>query len=724
MPDLIRMLWPSSDTRQSLAFVVFILFMVAGPLLVIPDIWATAWQDGGWAYGTIETVFDVFGIESSPAVAYPLPIGVLLGLSAVWFFDTFRKAAAVVLWVGILWSGFLFALVWSYSFPEPVVSVLLVVAGVIIGLQLGGIPLVRRTIGDKKTILPRRRPEKRFDRAVRGTLYCLIILALVGSVEYYIAQGASPLGSGSIQHLAGIVFILTPVFLFQQYSDTEQIIVLGPARSGKTSIQGGLYMDTDNEWKTASRLLEREIYKKNMRAGNFPDRTRINPEIGTPVKMPATEDETIDTNIEEDEDEDSAAKNTNLLTVELQYITASPLFPKEKTITAVDYPGEILTESETEDGRSIPGVAAYVGSEDIKEKSWSEAMSVIQGETETEIDEEDMKRNLATLIHNTDVLLFILPLDDFLAPLVTDQERQEHIPEYHRDALWEIEECGKTEGAEYRVRSVAGEDEWTNIVKEDGKLKPEDEAHIPAGVSFDEDRLLGDDGHYYVRTKRTRSHPRDYLSEYEGIITNIEDDRDHRFIWMCTMADLIIDDFRAAESESTTFADVDNVESDEDGGIKINREDGQSRPKLDIFRSDIEAELVSDLITRDKEWTIKSDEKPYKVLSEWILNEYLYDQSNDIELLLDGTGEEFVYPLWFEIGGTEACFSADAGVKGSTHLKKRFRGAFLKRNYHISTPEMIKRKTSSVNVPLSQSQMLYQMLATEYEETNGEQEET
>lgn len=724
MAALIRMLWPQSETRQWVSFVVFILFMLVGPLLVIPDIWATAWQEGGWAYGTIETVFHALGIGFSPVVVYPLPIGIFLGFSAVWFVDTFRKTGpAIVLWVGIIWSCILFWLVWSSPFAELSVSVLLVVVGISIGLQLGGIPLIGRIIGDKKRLLPMRRPERHFARAVRGTLYCLIILALVGLVEYYIAQGESVLGSGSIQHIVGMLFVLTPVFLFQQYSDTERIILLGPARSGKTSIQGGLYMDTDSEWTAASQLLRDEVYKKNMKFGDFPDRTRINPDIGTPVKTPTTEHDTTDTDIEEPKDGDSTAKNTNALTIEFQYITANRLFPKEKTITAVDYPGEILTESETDSGSRLPGIAGYVGGEDVQERSWSEAMSFIQGEVEPEIEEEDMKRNLATLIHNADVLLFIFPLDDFLAPVATDEKRQENIPGYHRDSLWEIEECRETEDAEYRTRSVEGDDEWINIVEEYGNMKPKDGAQIPGGVPLDEDRFLGDDEHYYVRTKRTRSHPREYVSQYKGVIENLEDDRDYHYIWMCTMADLVVDDFRAAESKSTPVSEVEDAGSDKDGGIKIANEDG--KPTLKIFRPDIESGLVSDLVRQDKNWTIKSDETPYKVFSEWIMNEYLYEESDHIESLLDGTGEEFVYPLWFEINGTEACFLPEVGLKGSPLLKKRLRGGFLKRNYPIDRRIMLKRTIlNNNNIPLSQSQMLYQLLATEYEDTNEEHEDT
>lgn len=709
MYSIWQQLYPSVKSMQRVLLVCFTLFTILGVFIVIPNAWALAWQEGGAGYALFSTVLEPLGVANH-SVIYLVLLGIFLGSSALWVLDVFRRYASIVVWAAIVVAAVLWWTEWTISFSSGLITeIIFLTIGIISGLQLGGLPVIQRS----EALLPRRRTNLRFTNAVRITLIYLVGLSLVGFIDQHLVINDGVIGwentGWAPLHLLGIALITGPVAYFQRYKDTERIIQLGPAKSGKTSMQGGLYMSAgETVVDRRSKLLER-IYQQYMQLGEFPDRTEIASTAEytsvVPVKQAREQPGSQNGN--------ASTGPENALIVEFAYITNDILFPKEKVITTVDYPGEILTGRKTDEDDE--GIAAYVQkqAESGTYGNWTETMNALrqgeQGMVQDEIESDELRRYLASLVHNADVIMFTIPLDDFITPIVADDARRSNVKEYHRDKIFMIEECGEKGEAEYRVKRLNSDGPWHELINEGGTLKPGDGAEL-TGFAFDEDEWRGSDDFYIYRSDRSRRPPEIYLLEYKRILDHLPKLSNYEFIWLASMSDLVLDDFRSVADNLRGYDVVSSRTNQE--SIEVNEADSD----IKIGRSDIEPEAIRKLFRIDKNWNPRVNAEEYRVFSEWIKREYLFAEEPRLESWIDSnTYENYVLPVWFTIDGeTEKRFSnRDPEVlKGSRYLMARLRGERLGRHYPGQRGLALNWITSdgdTVNYP-SESEMAYQVL--------------
>ncbi len=695
MSSVKRQLKPNPRTWQVIQFVGLTLSIAGGLALVVSNMWTSALQEGGFAYVSVDTLLKPLNIANHAAV-YLFFLGIFLAFAALWLLDAFKYYPGIALWVGILSAGALFWIELSAPLLSDIaVRLFTFLLGAVLGLQLGGLELIQWLRGDKQRLRRHRRLERRYENAVKLTLYMLLGAIAVGLIDRHLfVEGSSVAleNRGTIPlNLLVSAGVLLPVVLFQPYRDTERIIQLGPARSGKTSIQGGLYMSADDSYIQRSGPLN-HIHSKYMRGGEFPPRTKLHDEVEESVPI-------------EDETEHETDKKTALV-VEFVYMTEGLLFPKEKIITSVDYPGEILTG-----GSDKPGVAEFVRKTD-NERDWTDARDSLLGRGQVAqrgTDEKQLKTDIATLVQNSDVIMFTIPLDDFITPIVT--QRPDNLPEYHKDAhvIWEIDECSRDDDAAYRAKRLS-EDEWTEIDRRNGDLRPRSE--LP-GLPLDPDEWRGSDGSYMFK-EVDRVHPDEYLREYHRIIDRgLADLSRYNFIWLATMADLVRRDFRQI-AENAAGAELQSTLNHTD--IEMN-----DSSNIEIGQDPIEVEHLHGRLNRDKKMTPKDNRDDYRLFAEWTLHEYLCSEEPLLKnwIYEDTPEEEFVFPLWFNIDDrAEKRFkTVPPALKGSNYLMNRLKGIRLKRDYPMSNAETVRREikdktpfTTSERKPLSYSEMGYQVI--------------
>jgi hypothetical protein len=309
--------------------------------------------------------------------------------------------------------------------------------------------------------------------------------------------------------------------------------------------------------------------------------------------------------------------------------------------------------------------------------------------------------------------MFTLPLDDFVAPIVADDTRRDNIPGYHRDKIFIIEEDDGE--AEYRVKRLTGS-EWYELDEKGGDLRPKDSdlnGNELEGFVAEEDKWRGSDGFYIYRTTRPRRSPQVYLLEYKRILEYLPKLSNHDFIWLTSMADLVLDDFKDVADDTRGYKTVETSgESDE--SIRFNEETSE----IKVGRSDIDPEMIKDLFNIDKDWSprLRSNVSEYRVFSEWVKQEYLFAEEPKLKKWMeDKTKENYVFPVWFDIDDEgENRFSTQSPevLNGSQYLTDRLRGDHLGRHYPNGRLGQVRERlpfTDTEGYP-SKSEMAYRVL--------------
>jgi len=686
-------------------FVGFLGVVAVALWFLIPNVWAPAWQEEGFANGILAVIVGPLPVLNY-AVVYAFLVGIFLGLSALWLVDDYKRPMGVVLWFGIIVSTFLFWQHWLNPLTSPVwVSIVIAGLGVLGGAQAGGLPMYSYFFGEKKALLRRAGPSS-FEKAIRLISGMVVLLVVTGLLDGF--AGATQGANNLIVHFVAIVLIAVPLVMVQRYEDSERIIQLGPSKSGKTSTQGGLYMSLDDKIESRSQLLQ-SIYKDHMRNGKFPDRTRV-------YTLAETESATIPlanggTDDEQDDGDDSDSMEDALL-LEFSYLTNDLLFPKEKIITAVDYPGELLTDIGEQDNSISDYVATHVEkieSGETEDLDWDEVIEILQqggddGLTPGEFEEWELMSYIAHLVRTADHVMFTIPLDDFLGPVVAD--RSSNLPTYHRNAVWEIRETDKEAEAAYETkRLTASDEEWVPLAEQSqGKYLPAEGQPLP-GFNPNKEAWLGGDDFYYYRMRRERIPPKRYLNEYRDILEALPDLRDYHFVWMATMADLLYEDFASVlrRTREYTLSSATGGEA-----IDVHESDG----RINVGRSDIDIGLLEEgLFETNKPVRAESDRQEYRLFSTWILEECLLAEEPAFDSLLNETSEEFVFPVWFDIEDEdEERFSTIyPALKGTQQITARLRGEILKKAYSGGRLTTLRAGLSSAS-PVSDTLMAYQIL--------------
>lgn len=679
MVSVWRQIRPGLKTRELILIMLCTGSIVAGIGYLMPNAWEPVFRQDGIVYALIDQwPLDIIGHTA----IYSIGLGLFLGVAALWLDDRFKRFPGVTVWSGILVGLFVLGRSWSNpSSSDFLTGFVALGVGAVAGLQLGGLPIIQRIYGEKQVLRPR--PiDRRFPRAVRFTFVFVLGLGVVGLMNQHVSLSGGFIAGEDLEtlpgHLIALLAVLIPLGFFQSYKDTEQIIQLGPAKSGKTSTQGGLYMSVDEPVERNTQLID-DIYENHMQWGRFPDRTRLEPKETSVVHL---------------ENETEGGNGDDALIIEFSYITLGTLFPKEKFITTVDYPGEILTGKGEE-----RGLAAHIDEYGERDGSWGTVMENLRGQGRFGTEEftlDEFRSELAALVCNADTIIFTLPLDDFLSPII--EHRPENVQKYHKEKIWVIKRSGDDDDVDYKVRKLGSDDEWVKLYRDGDRFAPKERTEL-RGLSDEKESWRGGEKVHYVRSGRGRQHPTRYLGEYQDIVDALPDLRNHQFIWLTTMADLVLKDFkRVAES-----ADPD-------------KESTRTRTDIDIDYLD-----ESDLWDNPEGWTPALESEEYKVFSEWIKNEYLRTEEPAFETYLDTTRENHVFPVWFDIDDeTEDHFSVEStalrgdsqALKGSSHLTSRFRGERLRKEYSDGPMSLFSSKIplGQTRIPDSLSEMSAKLL--------------
>ena len=561
------------------------------------DVLAAAWANEGVLFAAFSLLAEVLG---GPVRAQLSVFGFALGLSLVWAFDTYKRyqtfAPVTLLVAGAYAAG---ALRPAVIAEVTVGTASLGVVAAVAGAQAGGLPLVQRLVGRAKRL--RGVPPVSFRRAPTLLFAGVVATVLVGLADLHLALGTGSPGLTAVNDVpvhgaTGLVLALL-FYKFTQYDSDVKIVQLGPARSGKTSMIGGLAGDVDREAREGDG------------DGSLDEiRSRLEDERRFPS---LTDDVTYH---------------------EFRYMSNRPVFRKRHTISTLDYPGEKLTGQGSEEplsdriinyrqrqepsllGRLTTAAKRFVPL-DEREDSWDEGVRDLEEDAAHEM------MALAKLVDAADIVVFTLPLDDFLGRVI----ERGNTPAY-LDSVKLIEPTDVD--GEFVVRTPDGGAD--RVHREDGELRYADTGEpYPDPWGELEDLPRTPDGNYYY-VARDRSGRDEYKEEYKDLIRILNDDRRKSFVWTTTMSDLVNEDFLSVYEDAAEL-----VERPDDHGGALAEHVERAR---DVGLFD----------TTPTEF-LRHDRQGRKVHARWIQKEYVENAFPEFDQMLSDTFEEFVYPVWFEI---------------------------------------------------------------------------
>ncbi len=560
------------------------------------DVLAAAWSNEGLLFAAFALLSEVLG---GPLRAQVSVFGVALGVSLVWAFDTYKRyqtfAPLTLLGAAAYAAGALRpALIGDVTIGTASLGVVAVVAGA----QAGGLPLVQRLVGRAKRL--RGVPPVSFRRAPTLLFAGVVATVVVGLADLHLGLGTGSPGLTAVNDVpvhgaTGLVLALL-FYKFTQYDSDVKIVQLGPARSGKTSMIGGLAGDVDREAREGDG------------DGSLDEiRSRL-------------------------EDERRFPNLTDEVTYhEFRYMSNRPVFRKRHTISTLDYPGEKLTGQGSEEplsdriinyrqrqepslfGRLTAAVKRFVPL-DEREDSWDEGVRDLEEDAAHEM------MALAKLVDAADIVVFTIPLDDFLSRAI----ERGNTPGY-LDSVKLIEPA-EADG-EFVVRTPDGSAD--RVHREAGELRYADTGE-PYPDPWGELEYLPrtPDGNYYY-VARDRSGRDEYKEEYKELIRILNDDRRKSFVWTTTMSDLINEDFLSVYEDASRLAD----RSGHGGALAEHVERASEAGLFDTTPTEF----------------LRHDRQGRKVHARWIQKEYIENAFPEFDQMLSDTFEAFVYPVWFEI---------------------------------------------------------------------------
>jgi len=328
---------PSNRRHRRLAFVASIGLLLVASLSVI-ELLTAAWNgnaDGApWplARHLVFGGIDAVGID--PTVFYYIPLGVFVGLVVGLLLDSFKYiqgliiAAATLLAVPLVFipRGVVAGPLAS-SFGANTALMLLLAAAAT--LRAGGVTFDRLDAGRRE-----------FPRIPKLIFWLTAVLAVFGLFEAHVsyvgpirfAPEAGELTTlpfsfkgfiweGVATHLAGVVVLLPALRYFTMYERGLNVIMLGPKRSGKSAVFGGLHLyirDNVDEQSAAAARVSR--LRQSIESEQFPDPT------------PATLQSGAD-----------GSGGSQPMLLELPY-SWGRFIPTRVRFSVVDYPGEALED--------------------------------------------------------------------------------------------------------------------------------------------------------------------------------------------------------------------------------------------------------------------------------------------------------------------------------------------------------------------------------------------
>lgn len=630
----------------------------------------------------VSQILDGVTSVTGPSEAILILLGVWGGLTLVWLFDTYkRRLAFVPLSVGAI--GLYFVVTEGLFANLSAMGVVLFLSFFALAAEVGGLPLVRYLLGRRVRITGN--PPVELRDGPRAMFWLLCVLVIGSLLVIFSGGGSTSTGIVEWQQtpldsiLAGIVLI----GLFKNYTGYDnktRVIQLGPARSGKTTMIGGLYSDAPGSNSKSPRLDEVEYQLTN--GGKIPDDRTSSPEI-----------------------------------IEFSYISDASLTKSKTSIHSVDHKGELLTTG----GRLMSDLVQSIDvkpdgdspaeSSSLFEKArfklsnylsdswtiWQSGISDINSLYDVSMEpredsiydtsdlgsDELLKKQreaLAKLVEGADLVILTVPLDDFLGPVIDRGNEPSYTgaivierTDIGEDERYEITLPDPVDESQYNKEDVAPGNSYQISRNETGRLVYDEcgEEFIRASFeSFEALPRIDDDRRYIIPGKGVRVNPSEYKREYRELVDYYSDDHTKSFAWVTTMSDLVFEDFKSV------YEGVQDSERDSD----------------DVKRAkDIEGAFEADMPAVLERSVDEEQGFVYRLFSKWIQYEVLQPQwpgvvrngdSADIGLL-EESHEKTIYPVWFAVDDESSSTSEELVLKdnsanhvlqGSKYLRTRIEG--------------------------------------------------
>ncbi|WP_142860722.1 Bax inhibitor 1 family protein [Salinigranum halophilum] len=632
--------------------------IVSTTFLLVHEVWVPSWNEGLLLSGSFGLLVGLLGTETA---AYALVLGLWGGVVFVWLYDTYKRylvfapVAFSLVIVGATIDGLQSSL--GMTFEAGV----LVGAGGLAGVQLGGIQFVKYATGRNTRLMDN--PPRALKRAPTFVFGAVLIGVVGGLIDFHLFVGSAnsfstSTGLGAVpRHLLFAGVLVFCFYLSTEYDNEFRIVQIGPERSGKTAVMGGLFLHVD-------RNFQQERHSAHI--------DTISAKISNHNEFPPRTDE----------------GDFNVL--QFSYLSNRKILRKKNTVTGIDYQGELIIPNENEKSlaeevrthrenqESSDGVVArvlavvtnylwFLGSEE----QWEDVFDKIEEQGE-EINAEYLRIQLAKLIDTADTVVFTVPLDDFLTPVVERGNTPVYFPVFEVERLDEGRlsvRIPETEDPDdYDGNAEPGE--WVVVTRESGQLVYEESGEPATRLdefeSFEDLPSLGEDRAYYAPGQKQRADSQAYKKAYEDLIGLLRTDRTKSFVWVTTMADLVFQDFKEMHNG------VDNAE-----------EADRKLPEMQSIRT---ATNDTEVFSETPENVVRDGSTGQKLYAKWIARQYIDNRWNyDFDNMLADTFQEFVYPLWFDIDhnsqdsdGLNIQLSRDEPVlKGSEQLLRRFEGKDL-----------------------------------------------
>jgi len=678
---------------------------------LLESLWLPAWESRGIAFRTVRLVGRTIGTffpSESFLFVLPFPLGVFVGVSLVWFVDTYKRYQAIVLWAGIgivvaqlLLMGRLFDVL-IQNFSLLILSSLVI--GVVAGIQIGGIPLIGWLRRDRDHLIGS--PPNEFDRAPLAVWGILLLMVVAGLVDAHLSLG---FGGGPVEptrveqlggNLVGSAILLGAFWKFTEYESEIRTVQIGPARGGKTAILGGLYNH-----------LETENSVTILRGGEFD--TEISNRIENGEFPPRNQLREVD-------------RGRQYRFLEIPFVSDRRFFRKKVVVGTLDYPGELITggsnwnplDEELEAVRQeerhdlildheyienevdvpvlapaalkIDAALGRLSSAFSSTDQWEEAERVLENAESLSYQEtvppEALANALSRLVDGADTILFTVPLDDFAQRAAATG----HMPQ-HTDAYWL-----RRSGGEYEVYSTDGElvgrYDTLDDLEFEGILEeaPDIITELPR---YDHPEL--GDVRLVIEGRPARTPSSEYREVYEGIVDQCNTGA-KSFVWVASMSDYAKRHFTAAYT-----AYVGNNETQ------------NSLNPTEILSSK----------TLPNHPSLPHEDGVYTTFADWIETQYLDVPENwdgYRRSLRERTQEEFLYPLWYDVESNEQGERIKTGsrpiLQGADRLIDRIEGRTLVRTYpwrsHLpgsesvsKSEEMVENMRESLNTERSANQV-------------------
>lgn len=665
--------------REGILFILVLISCWLATSYFTEQVLLPVWRSGG----VISTVYDTsVGVFGSPGLFQASLIGCWLGLVAVWMVDTYKQLQTPILLT--LASGFL----WSTQFSVTTFlsTELLAKAGFIAlfagaVIQLSGVPLLRA----RKPGPVLDSPPREYRRAPRATVVMLTSLVGVCLWEAFTRETIILPGEGSsvfTSALAGGSLLVLFGWL-AVYDNRVRIMLVGPAKSGKTSLVGGLYSD----------VAENEFSSGGNRGGEISRQVTNN-------RLQSVKKDIVDSRRFPDRTNDERELQFN-------YYQRNRIFRKKNTISAMDYPGEDLTGGE--DSAGLSERVEIFHQENPASSStlrwFFSAGLVLLGLRERTRwsdlnhggDNGSVDRFVERLV-TADIVMFLVPLDDFLATPIREGT---DIQPYADIRIVEREDNGT-----YTVTHPDGKRQ--QIERVDGSLIDCETGKVVTTFTFEsfhDLRKIKDGVRYHVDKERVD--PREYLSEYADLISELEQTRRREYVWTVTMTDLGLNHFEDAYKQVY-------------------------RNGIDGDESNSHLQFLVENGYFDSEPSPATDMTDYKMLAKWLQTEFVEREYIGFDAMMDKTREGCLYPVWFNIedrdkDGLRLGSSNEPTLKCSSNLLNRIEGTGLEDGFVTSHPDYSRFNTfwnqlsplGGVQVP-SATELAYEVMYESLSSANSQ----